>query len=56
MISKQEAMVQIGQLQLFDCSESIDTHSLSGYTRIPMGSMLVQHCLPNMPTVRKDMK
>ena len=34
MISKQEAMVQIGQLQLFDCSESIDTHSLSGYRKL----------------------
>ena len=34
MISKQEAMVHIGQLDLFHCSESIETHSLSGFRRL----------------------
>ena len=34
MISKQEAMVQIGQLDLYNCSETIETHSLSGYRRL----------------------
>ena len=34
MISKQEAMVHIGQLKLYDCSEHIETHSLSGFRRL----------------------
>ena len=34
MIAKQEAMVHLGQLSLFECSESIETHSISGYYRL----------------------
>ena len=34
MISKQEAMVLLGQLDLFECSESIETHSISSYFKI----------------------
>ena len=37
MISKQEAMVHIGQLDLVDCSESIDTVSISGYYKLNTG-------------------
>ena len=37
MISKQEAMVHIGQLDLVDCSESIDTVSISGYYKLTKG-------------------
>ena len=37
MISKQEAMVQIGQLDLVHCSESIDTVSISGYYKLDTG-------------------
>ena len=38
MISKQEVMVLIGQLDLFHCSESIETHSLSGYRKLEKDS------------------
>ena len=34
MISKQEAMVLAGQLKLIDCSESINTVSISGYYKL----------------------
>ena len=34
MISKQEAMVLVGQLRLVHCSESIDTVSISGYYKL----------------------
>jgi hypothetical protein len=34
LISKQECMVQLLGLKLFDCSEIIDTISLSGYTKL----------------------
>ena len=34
MISKQEAMVHLAQLRLFDCSERIETQSLSGYYKL----------------------
>ena len=34
MISKQEAMVQLGQLRLFHCLETIETHSLSGFYKL----------------------
>ena len=37
MISKQEAMVHIGQLDLVDCSESLDTVSISGYYKLNTG-------------------
>ena len=38
MISKQEAMVLAGKLKLVDCSESIDTVSVSGYYKLGKGS------------------
>ena len=38
MISKQEAMVLVGQLRLVHCSESIDTVSISGYYKLDKNS------------------
>ena len=38
MISKQEAMVHIGGLDLFSCSETIETHSLSNYHKLSQHS------------------
>ena len=48
LISKQEAMVQIAQLRLFHCSETIETHSLSGYRKLT-----VQNCVSNATLLAK---
>ena len=48
MISKQECMVHLGQLRLFECSETIETHSLSGYYRLSPDQSDLLHCSLNM--------
>ena len=59
MISKQEAMVQLGRLRLFHCSETIETHSLSGFYKLHQGrshasTSLLQHYV-SRPKALKDM-
>ena len=49
MISKQEAMVHIGQLDFVNCSESLDTVSISGYYKLNIGksatTLLKKHAM-----------
>jgi hypothetical protein len=45
LVSKQEAMVQLGKLDLFVCSEMISTVSLSGYYKIATSGEGAHTCL-----------
>ena len=54
MISKQEAMVLVGQLSLVDCSESISTVSISGHYKLDYNKKTLHFC-PGMLTVPSNL-